>query len=161
MHTPDERAALIANIRALPEQLAETVATWSDEQLDYRPAPREWCARQVVHHVADSHMNAYIRTKLALTEDKPTIKPYDQEAWAEMTDTTIVPIEESLMLIESLHARWAAIWEGMSEADYARAYYHPGSGKTVTLDDQLADYSQHGLDHIEQIARIARAQGWA
>jgi hypothetical protein len=161
MHTPDQRAALIASIRALPDQLAETVATWSDEQLDYRPAPGEWCARQVVHHVADSHMNAYIRTKLALSEDTPTVKPYDQEAWAEMIDTTVVPIEESLMLIEALHARWAALWEGMSEAQYGRAYYHPGSGKTIALDDQLAEYSQHGLDHIEQIARIAREQGWA
>jgi hypothetical protein len=161
MHTPDERAAFIANIRALPDALADTVAAWSDAQLDYRPAPGEWCARQVVHHVADSHMNAYIRTKLALSEETPTNKPYDQDAWAEMIDTQVIPIEESLLIIEALHARWAAIWEHMTDVQYARAYYHPGSGKTVMLDDQLAEYSDHGLNHIEQIARIAREQGWA
>jgi hypothetical protein len=160
MHTPEQRATLIANFRALPDQLAEIVAGWSEEQLDHQSAPREWCARQVIHHVADSHMNAYIRTKLALSEEMPTIKPYDQEAWAEMNDTQIVPIEESLMLIEALHARWVALWESMTDAQYARAYYHPASGKTVTLDEQLADYSEHGLNHVEQIARIAREQGW-
>ncbi|MCL4247317.1 MAG: putative metal-dependent hydrolase [Anaerolineae bacterium] len=160
MHTPEQRTALIANIRALPEQLAAAIEGWSDSQLDFRPASDEWCARQIVHHVADSHMNSFIRMKLALTEDTPTIRPYDQVAWAEMVDTTQPPVEYSLNLLRGLHRRWVALWESLSEADYQRRYFHPENKAYTTLDEHLATYSQHGLDHIEQIARIARAQGW-
>jgi hypothetical protein len=160
MSTPAERAAHIAHIRALPDQLAALVAGWSEEQLDYRPAPGEWCARQIIHHVADSHMNAFIRMKLTLAEETPIIKPYDQEVWAEMVDTTAAPIEDSLMLIEGLHARWALLWESLSEADYARTFFHPEHQSHNTLDSHLATYSKHGREHIDQIERIAQAQGW-
>ena len=155
MHTAEQRAELIENIRQLPDQLAAAVAGWSDAQLDSRPDPREWSARQIVHHVADSHMNAFIRTKLALAEDKPTIRPYDQEVWAEMIDTRQPPIEESLLIMRGLHARWVRLWESLSDDDFRRTYFHPEMNEYVTLDEQLATYSQHGLDHIDQIRRTA------
>jgi hypothetical protein len=156
MSSPQERAAHIDNLRRLPDQLAAAVAGWTDAQLDARPDPREWSARQIVHHVADSHMNAFIRTKLALAEDKPTIRPYDQEVWAELIDTTQPPIEESLLILRGLHARWVRLWESLSESDFRRTYFHPEANSDVTLDEQLATYSQHGLDHIDQIRRIPR-----
>ena len=160
MTTPDERAARIAAIRALPGQLEAAVANWSDEQLDYRPAPGEWCARQIIHHVADSHMNAFIRMKLALAEDTPTIKPYDQEVWAEMVDGNQGNVEDSLLILRGLHARWARLWDSLGEADYARAYFHPEHGSHTALDQHLVYYSDHGKVHIEQIAAIARSRGW-
>lgn len=160
MHTPEQRAALIANIRALPDLLAAAVSSWNDAQLDYRPAPEEWSARQIIHHVADSHMNAFIRMKLALAEDTPTIKPYDQEVWAEMVDTLESPIEDSLLILDGLHARWVLLWESLSDPQFAHVYYHPESQRQVTLDEHLAYYSEHGLSHIQQIDRIAQEQGW-
>jgi hypothetical protein len=160
MHTPDERAAMIANIRALHDQLAAVVAGWSDNQLDYRPAPSEWCARQVIHHVADSHMNAFIRMKLALTQHNPTITPYDQDLWAELVDSVTLPVELSLGIVRGLHERWVVLWESLSDDDYQRPYLHPESGKLVSMDEHLATYSRHGLAHVEQIARIGREQGW-
>lgn len=155
MNYPQQRAVFIDNIRRLPDQLAAAVAGWTDAQLDARPDPREWSARQIIHHVADSHMNAFIRTKLALAEDKPTIRPYDQEVWAELIDTTQPPIEESLQILRGLHARWVRLWQSLSDEELQRAYFHPGMNAYVTLDEQLATYSQHGLDHIEQISRLA------
>ncbi|MBE0688702.1 MAG: putative metal-dependent hydrolase [Anaerolineae bacterium] len=160
MHTPEQRTALIADIRALPEALAAAVEDWSDAQLDFRPSKDEWSARQIVHHVADSHMNSFMRMKLALSEDTPTIKPYDQEVWAEMVDTTGPPIVNSLDLLRGLHARWVALWESLSEEDYLRTYYHPENDAYTSLDEHLAIYSKHSRDHVEQIARIAREQGW-
>lgn len=160
MYSADERTAMIARIRALPDDLAAVVTGWSDAQLDYRPAPKEWCARQIVHHVADSHMNAFIRMKLALTQEQPTIVPYDQEVWAEMVDTASLSIDLSLHIVRGLHVRWVALWESLREDDYQRAYFHPESRKLVTMDDHLQTYSWHGHNHIEQIERIAQAQGW-
>jgi len=160
MHTPEQRTVLIEDIRSLPDALAAVVSGWSDAQLDFRPAQSEWCARQIVHHVADSHMHSFIRMKLALSEDNPTIKPYDQEVWAEMVDTTQPPIDDSINLLRGLHARWVVLWESLSEADYRRTYYHPETQAQTSLDDHLAIYSKHCRDHIEQITRIARAQGW-
>ncbi|MCC6616213.1 MAG: putative metal-dependent hydrolase [Anaerolineae bacterium] len=160
MHTPEQRTAMIEDIRALPAALAAAVDGWNDAQLDLRPADGEWCARQIVHHVADSHMNSFIRMKLALSEANPTIKPYDQEVWAEMVDTTQPPIDYSLSLLRGLHARWVVLWESLSEDDYRRTYYHPENDAITSLDEHLAIYSRHSRDHVEQIARIARAQGW-
>lgn len=145
-----ERSAMIAKIRSLPQQLEETLRGLSDKQLDARP-PGEWSPRQNVHHLADSHMNAFIRLKLALLEDQPTIKPYNQEDWAETPDGRDLPVEHSLSLLRGLHARWAALLESLSDADFARQWYHPEQGRFLTIDDLLVTYSNHGEGHIKQI----------
>jgi hypothetical protein len=160
MHTPAERLPLIESLRRLPEQLAASVTGWADAQLDTRPAPAEWCARQIVHHVADSHMNGFTRVKVALTEDKPTIKPYDQVGLAELPDSTQLPLEVSLMILRGIHARWVYLLEHLTEAQFQRSFYHPGSQEWMTIDEHLALYSRHGQEHLEQIARIPQQVSW-
>jgi DinB superfamily len=160
MLTVEERAALIAQLRALPAQLEATVQGWTEEQLDYRPAPSEWSARQIVHHLADSHMNGFNRIKLALTEDVPTIKPYQQERFAELVDSTTLPLEVSFSILRGVHVRWALIWESMSEAQYARSLFDPKHNSHTTLIEQLAKYSNHGPNHINQINANRIAGGW-
>ena len=159
MTTPEQRAADIAPIAALPEALAAAVAGLSDAQLD-RPADDDpWTVRQVVHHVADSHMNAFIRMKLMLTEQHPTLKPYDQDAWALLADTRSTPVDATLVLLRGLHARWVTLLESLREEDWGRSAHHPESG-TVTIDGMLRTYAQHGKDHVAQIRHIQqRAAG--
>ncbi len=160
MHTPEERQALIAIIRALPDALTATVAGWTDEQLDTIPAPMEWSARQIVHHVADSHMNAFIRTKLALTETHPTIAPYDQDAWAALPDTLALPIDLSLSILQNLHVRFTHLLASLTDEQFSNSYYHPGYERTFTLDDLLDVYSEHGQIHIDQILNNRAVAGW-
>jgi hypothetical protein len=112
---------------------------------------------QNVHHVADSHMNAFIRVKLALTEDYPTIKPYNQDAWALTPDVQNVPIEHSLALIAALHTRWCALWDSMSDEQWLRMIKHPEAGD-VTVEGILKTYSDHGVGHIDQIQRTLAAK---
>lgn len=149
----------IAAIRALPSQLSAVVADLDDHQLDTPYRDGGWTVRQVVHHLADSHMNAFIRFKLGLTEDEPTIKPYNQESWAELADTTSLPIASSLKLIEGLHARWAVLLDEFSESDWKRRINHPESG-TMDLGRLLEIYAAHGVKHVEHIAGLRRRQGW-
>src|ERR687893_374900 len=120
-----ERAALITTIADTPARLRALAGSLTDEQLERRYRPGGWTIRQVVHHVPDSHMNAYVRFKLALTEDEPTIKPYDEARWAELGDTRETPIETSLVLLEKLHERWVHILRSMSATDFARRLRHP------------------------------------
>jgi uncharacterized damage-inducible protein DinB len=158
-HTRDERRVLIEQIAATPARMREAVAGLSDAQLDTPYRDGGWTVRQVVHHVPDSHMNAYTREKLALTEDEPTIKPYDEAAWAKMSDVRETPIETSLLLLETLHARWDTILGAMTEADFVRTLVHPDNG-VMTLDAVVAMYAWHGRHHVAHITSLRERSGW-
>jgi hypothetical protein len=147
--TATDRAAQIARIAALPDELAAA--------LDARTPADPWTIRQIAHHVADSHMNALIRTKLILTEQHPTLRPYDQDAWATLADAAM-PLDPTLGLLRGLHERWVRLFEMMKEEDWARGGFHPENGD-VTLGDILESYAQHGTDHLAQIGRIRAALG--
>jgi hypothetical protein len=126
-------------------------------QTPYRPGG--WTVRQVVHHVPDSHMNAYIRFKLALTEDNPTIKPYDEAAWALLADTAHTPIQESLALLDALHRRWVVLLESLAPGDFARRLTHPEHGP-VTLEWMLQLYAWHGRHHTAHVTALRQREGW-
>src|SRR3982751_4123785 len=128
MISPEQRAEWIDEIEALPRKLKQTVSSLNEKQLDTPYRPGGWTVRQVVHHVPDSHLNAYIRFKLALTEDVPTIKPYDEQSWANLADSKNTPVETSLTLLESLHQRMAILLKSMKPEDFARKLNHPERG---------------------------------
>jgi hypothetical protein len=157
-NTPAVRAAEIETLRLLPECLRAAVADLSDAQLDTPYRDGGWTVRQVVHHFADSHANSYVRFKLALTEDWPTIKPYDEAAWARLADSTL-PIEPSLVFITALHQRLVALLELMAEKDFERGFNHPERGR-VTLATNLAIYDWHARHHVAHIANLRARQGW-
>ena len=154
----DMRAAAIQTISELPIRIREAVGNLSDTQLDTPYRPEGWTVRQVIHHLVDSHANGYIRTKLGLTEDTPTIKPYDQDRWSNLPDAQM-PIEVSLAILEGLHARWTHVWRSLTDADFARAYNHPELGR-VTLDQQLQGYAWHSRHHAAHITSLRHRQGW-
>jgi hypothetical protein len=157
--TPDVRAAATADIAALPSVMRAAVAGLSDQQLDTPYRDGGWTVRQVVHHVADSHINGFVRVKLALTEHNPTIKPYEEKLWAELADARL-PIEVSLRLIDAVHARWAAVYAGMTAGDFSRTFFHPEAGATFTLDRHVQNYSWHGRHHVAHITSLRRRRGW-
>lgn len=152
------REASIEMLRLLPERLAAAVADLSTEQLDTPYREGGWTVRQVVHHVADSHANAYIRMKLALTEDWPTIKPYDEAAWAALPDS-FLPVQISLNLLEALHARWTTLLKSISAEDFRRGYVHPEGGHQE-LDRVLALYDWHSRHHTAHITGLRARMGW-
>jgi uncharacterized damage-inducible protein DinB len=156
--SPATRAALIADIATLPAQVREAVAGLSEAQLDKPYRPNGWSLRQVVHHVADSHANGFIRHKLALTEQNPTIKPYDEERWAELPDAKL-PIEVSLRMIDAIHQRWAALLGALPTERFRTPYQHPQSGPQ-TLDSSLSNYSWHGRHHVAHISELRRREGF-
>jgi len=158
-HSPDERRALIEQIAATPSRMRAAVAGLSEAQLETPYRDGGWTVRQVAHHVPDSHMNAFIRVKLALTEDEPTIKPYDEAAWAKLSDVRDTPIETSLMLLETLHARWDAILRSMTDGDFSRTLLHPDHG-VITLDWLLTMYAWHGRHHVAHITSLRDRNGW-
>jgi uncharacterized damage-inducible protein DinB len=157
--TTEERRASIEQIARVPEGFRAAVRGLSDEQLKTPYRPGGWTVCQVVHHVADSHMNAFIRTKLALTEEGPTIKPYRQAEWAELPDGRASAIESSLALIGGVHERWVLLLRSLGPADFARTFIHPESG-TQSIDRILALYSWHGAHHTAHITELRRRQGW-
>lgn len=157
--TMDDRRALIATIAACAPKLRDAVANLSDEQLDTPYRDGGWTVRQVTHHIPDSHLNAYVRLKLALTEDEPTIKPYEEAQWAEMADTRNVPVGVSLALLDSLHVRFVAVLESMSEADFQRKLRHPDHG-LVDLDWLLQLYAWHSRHHVAHITSLRERSGW-
>lgn len=159
--TPDPawRAARIAEIDETPAKLRAAVAGLSASQLDTPYRPEGWSVRQVVHHLPDSHANAYVRFKLALTEDSPTIKPYLEARWAELPDTRETPVEVSLALLEALHRRWVILLRGMTAEDFARPLQHPEKGR-LTLDQMLALYAWHGRHHVAQVTALRERMGW-
>lgn len=156
MLTPEQRRGMIDMIRAFPAQLEARVKDLDERQLKTRFIAGEWSVIQNVHHLADSHMNAFIRTKLMLLEDHPTIKPYRQDDWAETPDSTETPLEASLALLRGLHQRWADLFDSLKEADWACGGVHPEYGE-VSVEGQLRTYSPHGVGHIEQINKTLAA----
>ena len=154
----DSRAGQIAILRMLPERLEAAVHGLSDQQLDTPYREGGWTVRQLVHHIADSHANAYVRYKLALTEDWPTIKPYDEAAWARLADSRL-PIEGSLAMIAALHQRWVALLDSLSAADFQRGYNHPENGRQE-LGTVLALYAWHSGHHTAHITRLRERQNW-
>lgn len=156
MLTLQERRDCINRIRRLPAELDTLVSKLSEEQLLTAFIPGEWNVAQNVHHLADSHMNAFIRLKLMLTEDNPTLRPYLQERWAERVDSYDVPIQYSIMLLRGLHHRWVALFESLSEAEWQRTAIHPERG-SVTVEYILQTYAAHGESHLDQIARTLAA----
>ena len=153
--TPAERSAYLQQLAGLPAQLTAAARRVGGERLQLPYRPGGWTGRQVIHHVADSHLNAYVRFRLALTEDNPTISPYNEAAWAELPDGAATPITVSLSLLESLHTRWVTLLHHLSEAQWQRTFYHPGNQKTSTLDQTLALYAWHGQHHLAHLELLA------
>ena len=154
-----ERRELVNQIAATPSRMREAVAGLSASQLDTPYRDGGWTVRQVVHHVPDSHMNAYTRVKLALTEEQPTIKPYDEAAWAKLNDVRDTPVETSLVLLDVLHQRWDTILRAMTDADFERTLLHPDMG-VMTLDGLIAMYAWHGRHHVGHITSLRSRSGW-
>ena len=157
--TAQQRTEWIRDVSETPLMLRTAVAGLSPNQLDTPYRPNGWTVRQVIHHVPESHLNSYIRFKLALTEDTPLIKPYDEALWADLPDVGVTPVEVSLTLLESLHQRWVRVLDLMTDADYARQFRHPELG-LVRLDQNLALYAWHGKHHVAHITNLRARMGW-
>lgn len=157
--TAGERKRAIAAIEQTPAKLRAAVKGLTARQLDTPYREGGWTVRQVAHHVADSHLNAYTRLKLALTETEPTIKPYDEKAWAELADTRATPVETSLALLENLHERWVGLWKTLKPADFERTLRHPEAG-VRTVDWLLALYAWHGRHHTAHVSGLRERMGW-
>jgi hypothetical protein len=155
----DQRRKLIAEIEQTPAAIRAAVQDLSPTQMDTPYRDAGWNVRQVVHHVPESHMNAYIRFKLALTEEEPTIKPYAEDRWAKLADVRSTPTEVSLALLENLHVRWVILLQGLSEPDWKRTFIHPENG-VVSLEKNLALYAWHGKHHTAHITELRKRMPW-
>ena len=163
MKTPlagGERAQRIDSIAALPAQLRKAVTGLTDAQLDTPYRPGGWTVRQLVHHVADSHMNAFIRFRLGLTEENPTIKPYDEKAWCELPDMRHMRVDVSLKLLESLHERMVHLLRNVPPSHFQRSIYHPENGP-MTLDAMVSLYAWHGQHHTAHVTALRQREGWS
>jgi hypothetical protein len=147
-------------IEQFPKKIKQEVESLSDEQLDTPYRPDGWTVRQVVHHCADSHMNAFIRIKMALTENNPTIKPYAEALWAELADGKNLPVRPSLSLIENIHLRWIILLKNMTEKDFERTFIHPEKGKQLSLHEQTGMYAWHCNHHLAHITSIKKRKSW-
>jgi hypothetical protein len=152
--TPTERATYLQQLADLPGDLGALVSQVGAERLQRPYRPGGWTGQQVIHHVADSHLNSYSRFRLALTEDNPTIKPYEEGAWAELPDVAATPVSVSLALLTGLHSRWVTLLHHLTEAQWQRTFYHPGNGRTSTLDEALVLYAWHGRHHAAHLALL-------
>jgi len=157
--TKEERVVLIQKIKDLPAHIEAAVKGLDDAQLDTPYRDGGWTPRQVVHHLADSHMNAIIRMKLTLTENKPSIKGYNQDAWAELDDGKKMPIENSLGIIKALHARWGYLLDRVKDSDWPRPAHHSERGD-ITLETLLNIYGNHGEKHCKQITDLRARNNW-
>ncbi len=157
--TEIERHDRIENIRTLPDEIEAVVRGLNERQLDTPYGEGKWTVRQVVHHVADSHMNAYIRMKLIMTEDVPTLKPYDQDEWAKLHDAQKLPVETSLSLIRGLHERWCGLMQHLPEDAWRRKGRHPEHGD-LSMEGILTIYAKHGKNHVQQIQNLRTARKW-
>jgi len=157
--TPARRREWIRQIADAPALLRSAIAGLNDRQIKTPYRPGGWTVRQVVHHVPDSHLNAYCRFKLALTEDNPTIKPYDEAAWANVADTAGTPLDVSLTLLDALHQRWVVLLESMTPADFARPLQHPERG-AISLDWMLQLYAWHGRHHAGHVTGLRERERW-
>ncbi|MHB8217355.1 MAG: YfiT family bacillithiol transferase [Candidatus Sulfotelmatobacter sp.] len=157
--TSTQRRELIESIEEVPANLRAAVKGLSQPQLDTPYRPEGWTVRQVVHHVPDSHLNAYIRFKLALTEQEPTIKPYAEDRWAQLADTQATPLEVSLTMLDSLHDRWVRLLRSLHPEEWKRTFRHPDLG-LVSLEKNLALYAWHGRHHVAHITSLRERNGW-
>jgi uncharacterized damage-inducible protein DinB len=158
--SPQERRSAVDAIAATPSALRAAVKGLTDAQLDTPYRPEGWTVRQLVHHVADSHMNAYTRFRLALTEDNPTIKPYDEAAWAELPDARSLPIGVSLDLLDRIHERLVHLLRATKDADFRRTLQHPENGP-MTMDSLLAVYAWHGRHHTAHVTGLRERMKWS
>ncbi|MGL4610329.1 MAG: YfiT family bacillithiol transferase [Trueperaceae bacterium] len=158
-YNSEEKRKNIELFREVPSSLRAAVAGLSAQQLDTPYRDGGWTLRQVTHHLPDSHLNAYTRIKLALTEDNPVIKPYDEAAWALLADTKQTPLEISIALLEAIHTRLIAIFEALNENQWKRDYLHPVNGVT-SIETTLASYVWHGQHHIAHITNLRQRRGW-
>ena len=159
MLTTEKRQELIGQIRQLPQSLADLVGKLSDEQLDTPYGEGKWTIRQVVHHLADSHCNGLARFRWVLTEEYPTLKPYDQDRWARLVDARTLPLEPSLAILRGLHERWVILLESLSEDSWFRKGNHPEEGD-VSIEDLLVAYANHGIKHLGHINGLLEVRGW-
>jgi hypothetical protein len=150
----------ISKIEASPKWYDYSIENLDEEQLNTPYRPGGWTIIQVIHHVADSHMNGYTRFKLALTEQSPEIKPYDEKLWANLPDVSDVPVNVSITLIHALHRRWASLMRHMKPEDWERTYFHPESQRSIPLWEAAASYSWHSKHHFEHIFRLRERMGW-
>src|SRR5580692_2166474 len=155
----EELAMLIDQIAETPARMRTALAGLSDPQLDTPYRPGGWTVRQVAHHVPDSHMNAFFRFKLALTENEPTVKTYEEQLWADLSDAKM-PIEPSLALLENLHTRWVVLMKSFGEAEWKRRFVHPALGP-MTLEQTLALYAWHGRHHVAHVTLLREREGWS
>ena len=158
--TSDDIKWYINTIELFPAKIKQAVKDLSNEQLDTRYRPEGWTIRQVVHHVVDSHMNSYVRFKLALTEDNPTIMPYDEALWSELPEAKTGPVELSLPLLEALHRRWVAMLKNITFEQTARKLYHPGSKSDMTIASLMQLYAWHCDHHLAHIVNLKKTKGW-
>ncbi len=152
--TPAERARYFQQLAELPAQLAATAQALGPDRLEQPYRPGGWTGRQVIHHLADTHLNLYSRFRLALTEDNPTVRPFDEAAWAELPDIAATPIEVSLHLLDSLHARWVSLLQHIAPDQWQRTFYHPRYDTTLTLDQALVQYAWHGQHHLGHLRQL-------
>ncbi|OWP64098.1 metal-dependent hydrolase [Hymenobacter amundsenii] len=153
--TATERAGYIEQLAALPAQLTAAARQAGGVRLEQPYRPGSWSGRQVIHHVADVHLNFYLRFRLALTEDNPTIRAFDINAWAELPDNDAVPVTVSLALLEALHSRWVTLLWHLTDEQWQRTFYHPLYDRTYSLDQALVQYSWHGRHHLGHIGLLA------
>jgi uncharacterized damage-inducible protein DinB len=157
--TDDQRKEFIKNIAEAPEKIRTTVIGLSEHQLNTSYREGGWTVRQVIHHLPDSHLNAYTRFKIAITEESPTIKTYHENLWAELYDARTAPIDTSLQLLESLHKRWVMFLQSLKPSDFSRTFHHPEHG-IMNLDSLLQLYSWHGRHHVAQIISLRERMKW-
>lgn len=159
--TEADRTRWIDDLANVPAALGAAIGGLGVDQVNTPYRPEGWTVRQVVHHVPDSHLHAYARFKLALTEDEPTIKPYDEGRWSQLSDVWLVDPRVSLDLLEALHRRWVALLRSLRAAEYQRTFRHPELGRTLTLDETLARYAWHGRHHTAHVTSLRQRKGWS
>jgi hypothetical protein len=157
--TPENRSKTLLDIAELPGRLRDAVEGLSDAQLDTPYRPQGWTVRQVVHHLADSHMHAYLRTKFALTLNEPMIMAYDENVWAALKDARLGSIEPSLAILDGVHSRWSQLLESLTEADWQRKFVHPERGP-LTIGVNTASYAWHSRHHTAHITELRKRMGW-
>jgi uncharacterized damage-inducible protein DinB len=158
-YTDADRRSYTDAIAALPKEIAAAASGLNDTQLDTPYRPGGWTVRQVVHHVADSHINMYCRLRFALAENEPTIKPYDENVWSNFIDARTLPVASSLRLLDALHTRFVALVRSLTPDQFARVFHHPESGKQ-TIDSMLALYAWHGRHHTAHITELRKRENW-
>jgi len=159
-YTSKAIAEYIATLEAFPAKIKKEVEHLTNEQLDTQYRAGGWTVRQVVNHCADSHINAFVRFKLALTENNPTIKPYEEGLWAKLADSETMPVAPALLTLEGLHIRWVVLIKSMTTADMKKSYFHPEQKKTIALEEVIAIYAWHCNHHLAHITTLKKAKGW-